>query len=144
MFETYDEMPIFIYVDIMEDAVESVTQKLLGSFGPGVKELEALQGWILKFGDDRKRHRTSVETIVKCLENKSSHWTTYREVMSGRLIALGKQLGVCLVGVGETWRHLFANIVIRVTVSEATSMCQKEQLCDGLKAVIDNESNRVK
>ena len=64
--------------------------------------------------------------------------------MSGRLIALGKQLGVCLVGVGETWRHLFANIVIRVTVSEATSMCQKEQLCDGLKAVIDNECNRVK
>ena len=54
--------------------------------------------------------------------------------MSGRLIALDKQPGVRLVGVGETWRRLFANIVIKVTGPESTMARQDDQLCAGLKA----------
>ena len=57
--------------------------------------------------------------------------------MSGRLIALDKQPVVRPVGVGETWRRLFDKCVLRVTGPEATSVCQDDQLCAGLKAVID-------
>ena len=43
-------MPIFIPVNITEEAVESVAQKLLGGSGPGGMDSEALQGWLMKFG----------------------------------------------------------------------------------------------
>ena len=56
--------------------------------------------------------------------------------MSGRLIALDKQPGVRPVGVGETLRHLFAKIVLKVTVQEATMACQDDQLCAGFKVGI--------
>ena len=57
--------------------------------------------------------------------------------MSGRLIALDKQPSVRPVGVGETWRRLFAKIVHKVTGPEATMVCQYYQMCAGLKEVID-------
>ena len=53
--------------------------------------------------------------------------------MSGHLIALDKQPGVCLVGVGENWRHLFAKCVLKVTGPEANNMCQDDQICAVLK-----------
>ena len=62
--ETYKETPIFITVNITKESVESVAKKLLGSSGPGGTELEALQVWILKFGEGGIRLRTSVETFV--------------------------------------------------------------------------------
>ena len=66
-FEMYDKTPIFITMGIMEDVVELVTRKLLGSLGPGVMNSEALQGWILKFGEDSKKIGTSVEIIINWL-----------------------------------------------------------------------------
>ena len=59
--ETDDKTHIFIPVDIMEDAVKLVPQKCLVSSVPGGKDSETLQGWILKFGENRNITRTSVE-----------------------------------------------------------------------------------
>ena len=42
--ETYEEMPIFVTVNITEEAVESVAQKLFGRSSPGGTDSEALQG----------------------------------------------------------------------------------------------------
>ena len=61
--ETYDRTPIFITVYITEDAVKSVARKLWGGSGPGGTNLEALQEWVLKFGEDRKILSTIVETL---------------------------------------------------------------------------------
>ena len=44
----------------MEDVVELVTQKCLGSAGTGSIYSEALQGWLLKFWDHSKKLRISV------------------------------------------------------------------------------------
>ena len=63
--------------------------------------------------------------------------------MSGHLIALDKQPGVCLVGVGENWRHLFAKCVLKVTGPEGTSVCQEYQLYYGLNAGIDGSVHEV-
>ena len=57
-------MPTFIPINITEEAVELVACKLSGASGPGGTDLEALQGWIMKFGEDISRLRTSVETFV--------------------------------------------------------------------------------
>ena len=62
--ETYKETPIFIAVGFTEEAVESVARKLLGASVPGGTYSEALQVWILKFGEDSTRLSTSVETFV--------------------------------------------------------------------------------
>ena len=53
--------------------------------------------------------------------------------MPGRLIAIDKQPGMRIVGVGEMWQSLFAKIVMRVTGTEATMVYQDAQLCAGLK-----------
>ena len=52
--EVYAEITIYIPVDIMGDVVKLVARKLLGISGHGGTDLEALQGWLLKLGDDRK------------------------------------------------------------------------------------------
>ena len=53
--EVYDETPILIYLYITEDVVKSVAQKLSGSSGTGGMDSEALQEWLLKFREDRKK-----------------------------------------------------------------------------------------
>ena len=57
--------------------------------------------------------------------------------MAGWLIALDKQPDIRPVGVGETWRRMFAKILLKVTGPESTMACQDDQLCDGIKAGID-------
>ena len=114
-----------------------VSRKILESSGPGGMDSEALQIWLIKFMEDITRLLTSLETFIHWLANGSPHWLAYCSFMSIRLIALDKQLGVRMVGVRETWRRLFTNIVLKVTRLEATMACQDDQLCDGLKAGIN-------
>ena len=57
-------------------------------------ESEALQVWLLEFGEDIARLRTSVENFVDWLANGSPPWAVYDAFMSGRLIALYKQPSV--------------------------------------------------
>ena len=56
--------------------------------------------------------------------------------MSDRLILVDKRINVRLVGFIETWRLLFAKILIKVTGPEITMACQDDQLCAGLEAGI--------
>ena len=136
MLETYEETPIVFPVDITEEVVESVARKLSGRSGPGGTASESQQVCLLKFGENSTRLCTNVETFFSWLANGSLPCAAYRAFMSGCLIALDKQPGVCLVGVGKTWRHLFAKIVLKVTGPEAIMTCQDDQLCAGLKAGI--------
>ena len=92
--ETYEDTPIFIPVNITEESVELVARKLSGSFRPGGTDSEALQGWLLKFGEGSTRLRTSVETFVEWIANGSLPWAAYRAFMLGCLIALDKNPGV--------------------------------------------------
>ena len=94
-------------MDITEDAVESIGRKLSGSAGPGGTYSEALQGWLLKFGDYSKKNRISVESFVDWLVNQNPPWAAYRAFMSSRLVASDNLPGVCPVGLGETWCRLF-------------------------------------
>ena len=45
---------VLIPLDITEDVVKLVAWKFLGSTGPEGTDSEALQGWILQFGGQRK------------------------------------------------------------------------------------------
>ena len=80
---------------------------------------------------------------MEWLANAILPWAAYREFILVCLIVLDKQPGMYLVGVGETWHRLFANIVIKVMGPETTMACQDDQLCAGLKAGIDGEVHGV-
>ena len=63
--------------------------------------------------------------------------------MSGCLVALDKQPVLRRVGIGETWRRIFANIFLKVTGPEATMACQDDQICAGLKVGVDGPIHEV-
>ena len=84
-----------------------------------------------------------METFVDWLYNGSPSWEAYLAFMSGRLIALDKQPGMHPVEVGETWRRIFAKIMLNITVPEATIACQHGQLCVGLKEGVDGAFHGV-
>ena len=86
--ETYEETPIFIPVDITEEAVESVARKLLGISRPGGTDSEAIQGRLMKFGEYSTILRTSVEIFLDWLANGIPPWAAYCAFMSGRLIVI--------------------------------------------------------
>ena len=83
--------------------------------------MEALHGWILKFGEDSKKLCISVEIFVEWLANGNTSWASYYEFMSDHLITLDKQTGALPVSVRETWIHLFSKCVVKVTGPEATN-----------------------
>ena len=61
-----------------------------GSSGPGGTDLETIQVWLMKFGEDSTKLLTTVETFVGWLANGSPTLAAYRAFMSGHLIALEK------------------------------------------------------
>ena len=132
--EVYDKIPIFIPVDITEDVFESVAHKFPGVSGPSGTESDALQGWLLKFKEDIKKLRVSVENFVDWLSNQNPPWASYRSFVSGRLISIDKRTDVRTVGIGETWKHIFTKCVMRITGPEANNAYQDYHLYSGLKA----------
>ena len=100
-------------------------------------------GWILKFGEDSTRLCTSVETFVDWLANGSLPWAAYIVFMSVWLIVIDKNPSVRPVGVGETWKCLFSNTVLKVTGMEEIIVCQDGHLCAGLKEGIDSAIHGV-
>ena len=105
--------------------------------------MESLKIWLLKFGYNSTRLRTTVETFVYWLANGTPPWMAYHAFMYGRLIMLDKHPGVRPVGLGETWWRLFTKIVLKVTRPESTMAFQYYHLCARLKAVIDGAIHRV-
>ena len=85
---------------------------------------------------------SSVETFVDWLANERPPWAAYCAFMSVRLIVLDKHPGVRPVGLGETWQHLVAKIVLKAIGPKATMVCQDEHMCAGLKAGIDGAIHR--
>ena len=86
--QVYDETPIFIPVNIMEDVVEFAAQKTSGRAGPSENDSEALQGWLLKIGDDIKKLCIGVENFMEWLANQIPPWAAYWSFMSGCQITL--------------------------------------------------------
>ena len=65
-------------------------------------------------------------------------------MMIVRLIALNKNPGVRLVGVGETWRRLMAKCVLRVTVQKANSTCRTDHLAGGIESGIEGDIHAIR
>ena len=63
--------------------------------------------------------------------------------MYGRLIMLDKQPVIHTVVVRETWRRIFAKIMLNVKGPEDTMVCQDDQTCAVIKVGIESAVHRV-
>ena len=72
--EEYNEMHVFLPVDVIEDVVKSIAQKCLGSLGHGGTESEALQGWPSKFRKDIKILCTRVKILLAGCPIRARPW----------------------------------------------------------------------
>ena len=111
-------------VDITDDVVSAVAGRLSGGVGPGGTYYISLQNWLLRFGAASGELRLIVAEVGEWLSNGRTPWAAYRALMSGRLLALDKSLGLRPVGIGETWRHLLAKCLLRVSGQEAKAACR--------------------
>ena len=84
-----------------------------------------------------------MDNVVDRLANKSPPWAPYRAFMSGRLIALAKHPRVRPVRVGETWKRLFAKIVLKVTGPTSNMAFQDDHMCARLEVGIDGTVHGV-
>ena len=100
--DSYPDRPLELTpVDITNDTVTEVAGRLLGGAGPGRTYSVSLQHWLLWFGAASGELWLIVGDFVECLGNGRPPWAAYRALMSSLLIALDKQTGIRLVGVGK-------------------------------------------
>ena len=58
-------------------------------------------------------------------------------IVSGRFIALDNNPGVRPIGIGESWRRLFAKCLLSVAGKEAAEECSIDNLSGGMSAGIE-------
>jgi hypothetical protein len=71
-------------------------------------------------------------------------WLASRALMACRLVALDKQPGVRLVGIGESFRRLMAKCLLEEISHQATTACGNRNLCVGLPAGIAGAVHAVR
>ena len=143
--DTYPEFPPdLVPVYITNNKVAEVGGRLSRGEGRGGTDSVTLQNWLLHFGAASRELRLIVAYFVEWLSNGRPQWAAYRYMIIGRLIALGKQPGVRLVGVRETWRRMMATCVLRVIGKEAKAACRIEQLAGGVESGIESRMNAMR
>ena len=134
---TYDITPSLIDLDITEDTVESVASKISGSTGLSGMNAVQLKHLLLQHGGASKTLRQAVAKFACWMANTHPPWASYRALILARLVALGKNLGIRPIGIGDIWRRFLAKCILAVAGSSATDVCGSDQLCAGLSAGIE-------
>ena len=124
-------------MDITKNAVTAFAGRLSGCAGPGGTDSVSLQHWLLSFGAASAEFRLIVGDFIEWLGNGRHPWAAYWALMSGQLISLDNQPGIMPVIVGETWRRMMANCLLRVAGPESKSACGTTQLEGGLGSGIE-------
>lgn len=119
----FNNIPNINKLDVYQDTIDEVAHKMGGSGDPGGSDGESLQKWLLHFGAVSKGLQKEVSLLIEHIANKKVKWESIRGFMAGRLIALNKPPGVRPIGIGESWRRLFAKVIMKITVNEATEGC---------------------
>ena len=77
------------------------------------------------------------------MANSSPPWVAYFTMMTCRLVALDKSLGVHPVGIEETLHWALAKLVMRTAGDQAKTACGNLQLYAGLEAGIEVATHAV-
>ena len=111
------------------DMVEVVCSKLSGAAGPDGVDSSNLRSWLLQFGPLSLTLRHEVGELTNWLASSAPSWGSYCALMACQLVALDKQPGVRLLGVGNALRWLMAKLVLCAVGEQATQQYGNYNLC---------------
>ena len=139
----YNETPELPTIIISADNVGTVASRLQGGAGLSGVDSQAIQFWLIRMGKSSSSLRETIAKFTSWLSNTRVPWPSIRALMSCRLVAVNKSPGVRPIGIGESWRRLFAKCNLLMTRESATVACGVDQLSVGLKAGIESAIHSV-
>ena len=112
----FSMMPALGIVDITESTIATVASKLHGGAGIRGTPALSLQQWCMRYGTVSKHFRETLSELATWMSMEKPPWTSYRSLMSGKLIALGKGAGrgVHPIGIGDSIKHLLTKSVLEL------------------------------
>ena len=128
-FQDFKVIPLFAPVTIAANHVENVSKKLRGSAGLRGLDAKDLSQLLPRYKETSEGLRNEVAELTMWLANGFPSWSSYRALMSGRLIALDKNPGVRPIGIGESWRRLFAECLLGKGAADECDILVKGQVC---------------
>ena len=131
-FEPYSTTPTTIAAVVSSNVIEVISPKLSGSCGPSGVDGNDLGSWLLCYGGASAKLRNEMATFTNWIADGSPPWAAIRALMACCLVALDKQPGTDLVGVGEIFCNLVAKSLIYTVRAQATQACSTFNLCAGL------------
>ena len=72
-----------------------------------------LKNFLLHYGESSKSLREEMAKWTELLANTQPNRATYRAAIAGRLVAFNKFPGVRPLCISESWRRLWAKLVIK-------------------------------
>ena len=102
-----------VSLDLMEDIIMQVTQNLYAGNILGGTNSSSLQHCILCFREARGLLRLTVADFTEWIANEWPPWAAYCMLMYGHLIGLDNHPGLQPVDVGETWKRLVDNCIMK-------------------------------
>ncbi|KAL7463292.1 hypothetical protein ACHAXS_003674 [Conticribra weissflogii] len=142
--DKYDFVPQPLDLHITENDVKLMAPQLHGSGGPTSLDSSLLTDLLLRYGISSTALRTEMANWSEWLANESPPWAAYRATMATRAVAFNKFPGVRPLSIGESYRRLWARLIISQTRDQAKAACNTTELCAGLETGIDAAIHAVR
>ncbi len=142
--DKYEYVPQPLALQITEENVKEMASNLHGSGGPTSLDSSILSDLLLRYGTSSTSFRQEMATWTEWLSNESPPWAAYRATMATRAVAFNKFPGVRPISIGESYRRLWARLIISQTRDQAKAACNTTELCAGLEAGIDGAIHAVR
>ncbi|KAL7463315.1 hypothetical protein ACHAXS_003701 [Conticribra weissflogii] len=142
--DKYDFVPQPLDLHITENDVKLMAPQLHGSGGPSSLDSHLLTDLLLRYGTSSNILRTEMAKWSEWLANDSPPWAAYRATMATRAVAFNKFPGVRPLSIGESYRRLWARLIISQTRDQAKAACNTTELCAGLETGVDAAIHAVR
>lgn len=142
-FETYETTPDAVPLRFSARSIEEAASKLNGSGGPSGIDAKMLQNWLICFGNESLALRQELAAWTEWLANGDPPYAAIRALMHCREVALNKKPGVRPIGIGEIFRRLIAQAIIRASGTYGTVNASNYNLCVGLQSGIEEAIQAV-
>ncbi|KAL7461856.1 hypothetical protein ACHAXS_002258, partial [Conticribra weissflogii] len=142
--DKYEYVPQPLALQITEENVKEMASNLHGSGGPTSLDSSLLSDLLLRYGTSSTSFRQEMATWTEWLSNESPPWAAYRATMATRAVAFNKFPGIRPISIGESYRRLWARLIISQTRDQAKAACNTTELCAGLEAGIDGAIHAVR
>ena len=118
-----------------------VASNLSGAAGELGDEVIELRNFLIHFGCASEDLSVVVANVDDWMDKYSPPWASYHSRMACCLVVPDKRSVVCPVGIGETLRWGLSKLVLRAAGNQAKMACRNLQMCAGLEAGIEGETN---